>query len=114
MGDPYAQFARRLDVLGEKRAKLSHGYVTTIRNDGLVVVRPQRARLQFPLTGIIMTLVCFFVLKAFILASVGPVTYAERLGKLENGTVVERIGARAMAIDPLTQRLAYMGRPVLR
>jgi hypothetical protein len=61
-----------------------------------------------------MILVGLIGFKAFTLAAVGPVTYNERLSKLENGTVLEQAGAKALAIDPVTEALAEKVGPVLR
>ena len=49
-----------------------------------------------------------------MLAAVGPVTYSERLDRLNTGTVIEQGGAWVMGIDPATQLLAQLAGPILR
>jgi hypothetical protein len=116
MVETYAHFITRLNLLGRKHEQMSHGYVTRIRSDGLIIVAPKRtqARVRVPVAGLAATLFCFFCFKAFLLAAVGPVTYAERLAKLENGTKIEQVGGWFLAMDPLTRKLAALSGPVLR
>ena len=90
------------------------GYVTRVGRDGLLTVTPRRARPSFPLKGLLLLVLGFFLFKAFTLAAVGPVTYNERLSSLTQGSVVEQVGAALLAIDPVTQALADMSGPILR
>lgn len=108
------KFNERLTLLSEKHARMSNGYVASVRSDGLIVVRPRRARIAFPLRGLALLTVGFFVFKAFILAAIGPVTYNERLANLQAGNTLERAGAWVLQIDPLTDAIAGLTGPVLR
>ncbi|MBD3663874.1 hypothetical protein ACFQD0_09040 [Sulfitobacter aestuariivivens] len=114
MVETHDHFIKRLNVLGHKHAKMKNGYVTKVGRDGLMSVKPKRMRLRFPVKGILMLLFSFFFFKAFILVAVGPITYNERLAKLENGTPIEQAGAKALQIDPVTEKLADIAGPVLR
>lgn len=109
-------FAKRLNVLGRKHNKMTNGYTTKVGKDGLIVVKPKRRALRGGGAVKLLLLIAlgFFGFKAFTLAAVGPVTYNERLSKLENGTVVEQVGAKALAIDPLTAAVADTVGPVMR
>lgn len=110
----HATFVQRLNVLGRKHAQLSKGYTTKVGRDGLITVRPKRARIQFPLKSIVIAILAFIGFKAFLLAANGPVAYEDRLSSLESGTVVEQFGAKVMAIDPATSALADLMGPLLR
>lgn len=114
MVETHAHFVERLELLGRKHRQMTSGYVARVGRDGLITVTPKRAQRSFPLKGLLLLVLGFFVFKAFTLAAVGPVTYNERLSSLSNGSVVERAGARLLAIDPLTQALADMSGPILR
>lgn len=110
-------FADRLGKLSKKHERMTHGYTTKIGKDGLLVVTPKKRRVVPGGTGVkvfLMVVVCFIGFKTFTLAAVGPVTYNERLSKLENGSMIEKAGAKAMAIDPVTEALATSVGPVLR
>lgn len=110
-------FAERLGKLGKKHEKMTHGYTTKVGKDGLLVVTPKPRSIIPGGAGVkilLILLVGFIGFKAFTLAAVGPVTYNERLSKLENGTVIEKAGAKALAIDPVTEALAGSVGPVLR
>jgi hypothetical protein len=61
----------------------------------------------------VLALGAFLVFKAFLLASLGPVTYQERLGKLEEGNVVEQMGAWAMRVDVITDWMSEQIKQVL-
>jgi hypothetical protein len=66
------------------------------------------------MTGLFLIVLVFFGFKAFALAAIGPVTYNERLSRLANGSNLEQIGAKMMAIDPVTQTLAELTGPIMR
>ena len=107
-------FVRRLNTLGRKHAQMTRGYTTKVGRDGLLTVKPRRKRGGFPVMGLLLLVGGFFVFKAFMLAAVGPVTYNERLAKLENGTAIEQVGASVLGIDPVTRALADFAGPVVR
>lgn len=108
-------FSQRLHHLGRKHTSMTHGYTTKVGKDGLLIVKPKRRRSRaLPLQAVALALFGFFAFKAFMLAAVGPVTYGERLDKLNSGTVIEQGGAWVMGIDPLTKVLAEIAGPVLR
>lgn len=52
------------------------------------------------------TLVAVTVLKALILANIGPTAYANRIATLQRGDAIARIGAVLMTADPATSFLA--------
>lgn len=104
--ETHENFVKRLDLLGRKHDKMTRGYTTKVGRDGLIRVTPKRAKRGFPIKGAILLVIGFFVLKAFMVASVGPVSYEERLSTLQNGSVFEQYGAMALSIDPITQGLA--------
>lgn len=110
-------FANRLNTLGRKHKNMTHGYVTKVTKDGLIVVQPKRARSGrggYAIKLMLLLVMGFIGFKAFTLATVGPVTYNERLSKLETGTMIEQVGAKALAIDPVTEALVETVGPVVR
>jgi len=114
MAEGHAQFAKRIELLGRKHRKMQHGYVTRVGRDGLISVLPKRGKRSFPMAGLYLIVLVFFGFKAFTLAAIGPVTYNERLSSLNNGSSVEQIGAKMMAIDPVTEALAGLTGPIMR
>ena len=116
MVETKTHFLNRLDILGHKHQAMSRGYTTWMRDDGLIIVKPRRQKriMDFPLRGVFLLLLGFVFFKGFMLASVGPDTYSERVAILNNGTFVEQGGAWVMQVDPISQIIAnYMG-PILR
>ena len=107
-------FIARLNGLAHKRARMTGGYVTRVGRDGLLTVKPRRRRGGLPVRGLALLVCGFFVFKALMLASIGPVTYNERLAKLDNGTTLEQMGARVLSIDPVTLALADFAGPAIR
>ena len=109
-------FVNRLTSLGRKHQKMTHGYTTKVGKDGLIVVKPKRrpARGGGALKLVALAVIGLIGFKAFALVSVGPITYNERLAKLEGGTVIEQVGAKALAIDPVTEVIAGSVGPTLR
>jgi hypothetical protein len=115
MVETHGHFVKRLTTLGRKHQQMTYGYTTKVGKDGLIVVRPKRkARNASGLKFVILALGMFFCLKVLMLASEGPITYAERLSDLQNGTIAEQVGAFVMGIDPLTQAAADYVTPTVR
>jgi len=96
------QFGQRLRRIDKQHRKLARGYVATMNHDGLVVARPRKQSSGFPLRGLFLCLVILLTFKGFLYAQLGPTAYADRVTLLENGTIVEKIGAYAMKADPVT------------
>ena len=97
-------FHKRLTMLGRKHAAMAKGYVMRMRPDGLIVVHlksPGALRL-FPLRGLMVLTFGFLLIKAFMLTSIGELSYNERVTKLGQGTAIEKGGAWIMQIDPAT------------
>lgn len=114
MVETHDHFDARIKALGEKHRRMTHGYGTRVGRDGLITVIPKRHRRGVPWKLILMFVVGFMGFKALMVASVGPITYNERLAKLEHGTLVEQAGAKVLTIDPVTARLVHIAGPVLR
>ncbi|MGC1503954.1 MAG: hypothetical protein WA782_07400 [Sulfitobacter sp.] len=108
MVETHDDFVQRLSTLGRKHKKMTHGYTTKVGKDGLLTVQPKRRTEKGggALKLVALAVVGLIAFKAFALVAVGPVTYNERLAKLEAGTVIERVGAKALAIDPVTEVIA--------
>lgn len=98
-------FDSRLRFLTRKHRRMSNGYTTRMRGDGLIIVKPKRRKMQFPLKGAVLVVIGFFAFKAFMLMSLGELTYADRLGELQSGTLLEQGGAWVMQADPVTQAM---------
>ncbi len=114
MVETHDHFRKRLNLLGRKHEQMTHGYSSHVGKDGLIVIKPKRARRGFPVKSMVVLVIGFFAFKAFMLVAIGPVTYNERLSKLEKGNVIEQVGAKALAIDPVAASLADFVGPVLR
>ena len=113
--DTQIQFNKRLKALGRKHAAMANGYTTQVRGDGLIVVKPKRrARRGFPLAKLLILGLGFVAFKGFMLASLGELTYNERLARMGNGTSVEQAGAWVMQIDPLTRFMAGYLEPLTK
>ena len=104
MVESRSSFDNRLRSLGRKHNAMTHGVVTQMRGDGLIVLKPKRyrARRGFPVRGLVLFLLGFFAFKGFMLNDMGTQGYDERIASLATGTVVEQVGARVMQADPVT------------
>lgn len=109
-------FEKRLGQLGSKHRKMQNGYVNVLTRDGLIVAQPKRTRTVRGPSGlrlIAIAVMGFFLFKAVAFASVGEQGYADRLTLMEGGTQIEQLGAKALAADPLTRKLASVISPLL-
>lgn len=114
MSDAFQAFDARLEAIARKRAKMEHGYVGKVSNNGLIVFRPKRRRAAIPVRGLVYILAGFVFFKAVIIAHLGIGLYEERLTQLAQGTFVEQAGAMVMQPDRLSEMLAAKLRPVFR
>lgn len=108
------EFQKRLSHLGRKQGAVSHGHVTGMRPDGVIVARPRAARPVVSGRAVLLILAVFFVLKGVLLASVGVSVYYQCIAKMRDGTVLEKAGAIVMQPDPLSRLIAAEVRAVLR
>jgi hypothetical protein len=114
MGQSHLQFDQRVTNLGRKHHALSRGYVARMRPDGLIVARPYRNQSHFPYRVVFFFLVAFVAFKGFLIASLGPDAYTDRVSRLQDGTMVEVAGAWAMQTDPVSDLVAQQIGPILR
>lgn len=110
----FAEFDRRVRKLDRKHNAMSQGFVTRMRKDGLIVVQPKRKGFRFPVKQVVFLLAAVILFKAFLLANLGPDVYNIRLAKMQDGTIVEQVGAAFMQIDPASEYLASQIGPVFR
>jgi len=96
------QFGQRLSRIDKHHRKLARGYVTSVNHDGLIIARPQRKSNGVSLRALFVCLLTLMVFKGFLYAQLGEVAYNDRMILLQNGTIVEQVGAYAMKVDPAT------------
>ncbi|GAB5437209.1 hypothetical protein [Falsiruegeria mediterranea] len=114
MVEDHLHFNRRVSKLTRKHQAMSRGYTHRLRSDGLIEVKPRRARPGVSLRALALFVFGFLAFKGFLLANLGPAGYEDRLARLSEGTVVEQGGAALMAVDPVSEFIASKIGPVLR
>ena len=108
-------FNSRVGAVSKKSARRGKNeFVTRIDQNGVLVVKAKRRGIHFPVNGAVLMILAFFCFKALMLVSNGPKAYSDRLSTLENGTIIEAMGARVLSVDPVTQIIADQVRPFLR
>ena len=85
---------------------MSHGVIHSVNHDGLIIARPRRAGVRFPLIGIAMGIAAFFAFKVFLLIYLGQATYNDRVDILRGGSFIEQAGAYVMSADTVTKSVA--------
>ncbi len=101
-----AEFGHRLQRIDRAHRQLSHGYVTSIGADGLIIAKPRRRTSKLPLRGLFLSLLVLITFKGFVYAQIGGQAYQDRVALLESGSIVEQVGAYAMYADPVTLWIA--------
>jgi hypothetical protein len=100
-------FNARVSHVDKSQSRLvRRGYTARVDKNGLIVAKPKAMRIRLPVKGAFIAVVSFLCLKALMLSANGPDTYNDRLATLQNGNLVEVLGARVLAIDPATQMIA--------
>ena len=102
----FDEFERRMRRISRRHSKLSHGYVTSVNSDGLVVAKPQRRSHRGTLRGLIVIIAVMMVFKGFLHAQLGPIAYEERVAALAAGSIFEQAGSWVMTADPVTEWLS--------
>lgn len=98
----FDEFDRRMRRISKRHSKLSHGYVTSVNPDGLVVAKPQRRSYRGVLRGLMILFAVMMIFKGVLHAQLGASAYETRVDSLKQGTVAEQAGAWIMTPDPVT------------
>ncbi len=106
MSQSELSFDQRVRRLSRKHRLMADGVVHRIGDDGLISAYPRRRAPRFPLRGVMILIAAAFLFKAFLLLSLGPITYGNRVALLQDGTLPEQAGAWVMQADPATVWLA--------
>jgi hypothetical protein len=108
-------FNARVGAVDKKLSRRGrHAVVAHVTKNGVIYRKAKRGRTGLPLRGVIVMGVSFFCFKALLLSANGPAAYEERLALLQEGTVIEAMGAWVLGIDPLTQFIADQAGPLFR
>lgn len=110
----FEEFERRMRRINRRHTKLSHGFVTEVTDDGLVVARPSRRSTGTLVRTVALILLVVMIFKAILHAQLGAAAYDMRVDRLSEGTVVERAGAWAMTADPATRQLSTLFASLVR
>ena len=98
----FDEFDRRMRRISRRQSKLSHGYVTAVTDDGMVVAKPKRRGNRGALRGVVIVVAVLVLFKGFLHAQLGPEGYQDRIEALASGSVIEQAGSWAMIADPVT------------
>jgi hypothetical protein len=111
----YARFNKRLKDIESRHRRLSSGFVRLEERGGILVPvgRMRRSRRGVPVRGLVLALGAFLLFKGFLFAHLGAITYLDRVHELEQGSVVEQMGAWAMRADVVTMWIADQFSPFL-
>ena len=98
----FDEFDRRMNRISRRHSKLSHGYVTRVNDDGLVVARAKRSSNGGWLRGLMLVVIVMILFKGVLHARLGDAAYMARVDGLAAGSVIEKGGAWIMTPDPIT------------
>lgn len=98
----YDEFDRRVRRISRRQTRLSHGYVTTVTDDGMIVAKPKRKRNGTTLRALAMLVLVLMMFKGVLHGRLGAAEYESRIATLASGSIIEQAGAVVMSADPLT------------
>ncbi len=96
-------FDKRLSRIVRKHRSMSGGYDFRLERNGLITIKPKRAKGTAPLSVLLSVLLVGVLFKSVVLAHFGPEKYAAKLEPMHNGTVVEQAGAWLMEPGIVTE-----------
>jgi len=106
MSHARVNFDKRLRRIVRNHQRMANGVVHSVNSDGLIVSRPKIYNPRFPLRGLLLLVATAFLFKGYIYATLGAVTYQDRIERLAEGTLVEQAGAWIMQADTATIAVA--------
>lgn len=86
----------------------------SFNHDGLEIARVRHERRWLPVWHIVFFIYLGLVIRLVTMTEIGPAGYAQRMAQLENGTLVERMTAQVMQMDPVSRKIAIQVRSSLR
>lgn len=89
-------------VIGKRNRGRS---VEGFNHDGLELARRRRIRRALPIRQILLFLLAVVSFKVFLFLNLGGATYGAKMAELAEGALIERVAARAMAMDPVSNYL---------
>lgn len=98
----FEEFDRRMSRISRRHSKLSHGYVTKVMDDGMVVAKPRRRGGMTTVRALAILLLVMVLFKGMLHAVLGDVEYQTRIAALASGSSIEKAGAIVMTADPGT------------
>lgn len=98
----FDEFDRRMHRINRRHSKMSHGYVTKINDDGLVVAKPAKKSRNVIARATVIVIAMIILFKGVLHAQLGPEAYAERVQSLSEGSPLEQAGSFIMRPDPIT------------
>lgn len=114
MGETADTFRKRTNRVNRRHEQIYlNGARTKIGRDGLITTVPRKRMQSFPLRGFAILFLAAILYKSVMLAWIGPTVYAERVGALADGTVIEQAGAWLLQADPATVAVAGVIGPFL-
>lgn len=103
MAKPQDAFNKRTNTVRKQQAKMAQGYSVVLDKNGIMKHRPKRINFNPGSLTVLFPLVAIFMaFKGFAVSKLGLETYVAHLSALQQGNVVDRVGAFLMGLDPLT------------
>ncbi len=80
--------------------------VLSFNHDGMEVARVRNRSRYLPLWHVVFFLYLALLIRLVVAADIGTASYEARMLQMRNGTVVERVAAGVMQMDPVSQAIA--------
>lgn len=77
--------------------------VESFRHDGMELARRRPHRRTLPIRQLLQFALAVMAFKVFLFLQIGAVAYTAKMTELAQGNQVERIAAKVMILDPLSQ-----------
>ena len=81
----------------------ANGSVRSFNHDGVEIARRRRKRREFPLRQVLLFALAVVSFKIFLFLDMGAAAYGQKILDLGEGALLERLAARAMVLDPVSQ-----------
>lgn len=92
----------------KRNAAVGYGFESRVsfNHDGMEIARVKPRKKWLPVWHFIFFVYIGLLIRLISMADMGPAAFENRMAELENGTIIERVTARVMYMDPVSRAIA--------
>lgn len=90
-------------TMGYKTSARMSRSIESFNHDGMEIARRRTHRRVLPVRPFLLFALAVFAFKIFLVLQMGQASYGAKMAVLAEGTTMEQVAAKVMALDPVSQ-----------